>query len=130
MTWVLVRAPQGHAPIQEVFVNRRFHGAAGWTETPFQVAIGVNKFSLRSATEITAESVADCPDMPEDNPFLVLLLPMAAPKTKAKAKKARKKSARPKTKRPKAAKKAPRRKPAKGKKAPKRKTPARRKRRS
>jgi hypothetical protein len=143
-TWVLVRAPQGHAPIQQVYVNRRFNGAAGWTGTPFQVAVGVNTFSTRSATAITAESKADCPDVPEGAPFMIALAPMAlvgaspktAPKTAAK-KKARRKSAKPKAKRPKSAKKAPKRKAAK-RKAPKakktkkatRKTAARRKRRA
>jgi hypothetical protein len=140
-TWVLVRAPQGHAPIQQVYVNRRFNGAAGWTGTPFQVAVGVNTFSTRSATAITAESKADCPDVPEGAPFMIALAPKApvaaAPKTAPKAKKARKKSAKPKAKRPKSAKKAPKRKTAKRaapksktKKKATRKTAARRKRRA
>lgn len=129
MTWVLVRAPQGHAPIQQIFVNRKFNVPAGWTGTPFQVAVGVNTFSTRSAIAVTAQTKVDCPDMPEASPFQIALAPMvpvaAAPKAAAKAapkaKRARKESAKPKTKRPKTAKKAPKRKAAK-RKAPKAKT--------
>src|SRR5689334_14654723 len=76
-TWVLVQTPQGQAPNRPVFVNRRFNGAAGSTGTPFQVAIGVNTFSLRSPTAITWESTANCPDVPRDNPFLIMLAPFA-----------------------------------------------------
>lgn len=138
-TWVLVRAPQGNTPMQPVFVNRRFNRPAGRTGTPFQVAVGVNTFSLRSPTAIIAESVVDCPDMPQAHPFLIALTPIAlgmesmsapvagapvvappAPKTAPKAKKARKKSAKPKAAKPKA--KRPKiKRPKTGKQAAKRK---------
>jgi hypothetical protein len=129
-TWVLVQAPQGHAPIQPVFVNRLFHGPAGRTGTPFRVETGFNTFSLRSGNTITAESVVDCPDALEASPFLVALAAMAAapgapiaPVRRIAKKKAAKKVAKPKAKKakakkPKTAKKAPKRKAAK-RKAPK-----------
>ena len=118
LTWVLVRAPAGQAPNQSVFVNRKFRRPAGTTETPFQVEIGVNTFSLRSGNVLTAEAVADCPDCPQNAPFVIDLLPVALaavvgmPGASGSKRAARKKSA----------KKAPKRKAAGKKTAPKKKT--------
>ena len=127
-TWVLVQAPQGHAPVQPVFVNRLFHGPAGRTGTPFRVEPGFNTFSLRSGNAITAESVVDCPDALEANPFLVALAAMAAtmagapPARGIAKKKAAKKVAKPKAKKAKAKKRTAARKAPKHK-TTKRKTP-------
>ena len=118
LTWVLVRVPAGQAPNQSVFVNRKFRRPAGITETPFQVEIGTNTFSLRSGNALTAESVADCPDSLQTAPFVIDLMPIAlamaigAPAVSGPQRAARKKSA----------KKAPKRKAAGKKKASRKKT--------
>jgi hypothetical protein len=140
LTWVLVRAPAGQAPEQNVFVNLDLHHPAGMTGTPFQVEAGVNTFKLQAGNTVIAEAMEECPEAPESTPFAVELIatpiailnPPAPPNIRKPAKKARKKAAarkKPAPKKKAAGKKAaPKRKvAAKKKAAPKRKTAAKRK---
>jgi len=149
LTWVLVRAPSGQAPEQNVFLNHDLHHPAGMTGTPFQVETGVHTFKLQAGTTVIAEAMEDCPEAPESAPFTIELIatPIAvlnpppppnlekpaepAPeKTAAKKPAARKKAgkkAAPKRKAAAKRKAAPKRKAAAKRKAPKRKAAPKRK---
>src|ERR1044072_3336610 len=78
LTWVLVRAPAGQAPVQNVFVNSDFGHPVGVTGTPFQVEVGVPTFSLHGGGTGIAEGREECLEASESAPSKIELTPTAA----------------------------------------------------